>query len=60
MIFRLACPECEFAFDLENPIVDEVIVCSDCALNLRVVSVDESSRSVCAELTLTSHEDWGQ
>lgn len=60
MTYRLTCPECEFDFQVDNPMVDEVVVCGDCALNLRVVSVDEAARSVRAELTETSHQDWGE
>ena len=60
MIYRLVCPECEYAFEIEKPLLDEVVVCGDCALNLRVVAVDEASHTVRAELTQTNHQDWGQ
>lgn len=60
MPYRLVCPECEFDFAIDNPLVDEVVVCGDCALNLRIVNIEESTRVVRAELTQTNHEDWGQ
>jgi lysine biosynthesis protein LysW len=60
MSYRCTCPECEFAFELDDPMVDEVVVCGDCALNLRIVSIDAATRAVRAELTETSHQDWGE
>jgi hypothetical protein len=60
MTYRLICPECEFDSKIDNPMVDEVIVCGDCALNLRVVKIDENAQCVRAELTETSHQDWGE
>jgi lysine biosynthesis protein LysW len=60
MSYRLICPECEFTCQVDNPMLDEVLVCADCALNLRVIGIDETERAVRTELTETDHQDWGE
>jgi lysine biosynthesis protein LysW len=60
MTYRMVCSECEYEFAIDNPMVGEVIVCGDCALNLRIVEIDNNELTVRGELTDTAHEDWGE
>jgi alpha-aminoadipate carrier protein LysW len=59
-VIDVSCPECEYAFRIEDPQVGEVIVCGDCSLNLKVKEVDKAARTAVLELTKTRGEDWGE
>ena len=58
--FAATCPECEQKFTVESPMKDEVLMCGDCGLNLRVVSVDSVAKRALLELTHTDADDWGE
>jgi len=57
-ICEVECPECEFQFSVEKPMVGEVLACPDCQLNLLVTATLGTQVEV--ELTETDAEDWGQ
>jgi alpha-aminoadipate carrier protein LysW len=50
------CPECDAQLQLEDVIEGEIIVCSDCGVDLEVVSLDP----VTLELAPMEEEDWGE
>ena len=53
----VSCPECEADITLENGTeVGEIIVCSDCGVDLEVTSLAPAS----VELAPMEAEDWGE
>lgn len=52
------CPECGNQFVTKEPEIGELLVCSDCGLNLMVKALEGNKAIV--ELTETDAEDWGQ
>ncbi len=50
------CPECEAELALSGVIQGEIVVCSDCGVDLEVVSLDP----VVLELAPMEQEDWGE
>lgn len=56
----VVCPECEYEFPTEAPLVGEVFPCLDCGLNLKVVGVDAGHERAAVELTESDADDWGQ
>ncbi|MDD2922637.1 MAG: lysine biosynthesis protein LysW [Anaerolineales bacterium] len=53
----VTCPECEAEITLEaNTEVGEIIVCSDCGVDLEVTSVDPAA----VQLAPMEQEDWGE
>lgn len=53
----VSCPECEAAITLEaSTEVGEIIVCSDCGVDLEVTALDP----VKVELAPMEQEDWGE
>lgn len=50
------CPECDADLQLKDVIEGEIVVCSDCGVDLEVVSLDP------LELNLApmEEEDWGE
>jgi alpha-aminoadipate/glutamate carrier protein LysW len=50
------CPECEAEIVLENVVQGEIIVCSDCGVDLEVISLDPPT----LELAPMEEEDWGE
>jgi lysine biosynthesis protein LysW len=59
-LYDAVCPECDFAFQVEDPAKGEVVACADCGLNLMVTAVDPDTRRVGLELTANKTDDWGQ
>jgi len=57
---KATCPECDFSFEIEHPVKDEVIVCRDCSLRLLVIDVKTEEGRVDLALTETNADDWGQ
>jgi alpha-aminoadipate/glutamate carrier protein LysW len=53
----VSCPECEAEISLESGTeVGEIIVCSDCGVDLEVTSLEPAS----VELAPMEAEDWGE
>ena len=53
----VTCPECEAEITLEaSTEVGEIIVCSDCGVDLEVVSLNPAK----VELAPMEQEDWGE
>jgi len=50
------CPECDAELTLDDVIQGEIIVCSDCGVDLEVVSLDPLT----LELAPMEEEDWGE
>jgi alpha-aminoadipate carrier protein LysW len=51
------CPECEAEMTLEaNVEIGEIIVCSDCGVDLEVMSLSPAQ----VELAPMEQEDWGE
>ena len=50
------CPECDAEIALENMLEGEIIVCSDCGVDLEVISLDPPA----LELAPMEQEDWGE
>jgi len=50
------CPECDAELQLEDVIEGEIVVCSDCGVDLEVVSLDP----VKLDLAPMEEEDWGE
>jgi alpha-aminoadipate/glutamate carrier protein LysW len=54
--FSAHCPECDAEITLEGVIQGEIIVCSDCGVDLEAVSLDPPT----LELAPMEEEDWGE
>jgi alpha-aminoadipate carrier protein LysW len=53
----VSCPECEAEITLESGTeVGEILVCSDCGVDLEVTSLEPAS----VELAPMEAEDWGE
>ena len=53
----VSCPECEAEITLDSGTeVGEIIVCSDCGVDLEVTSLEPAS----VELAPMEAEDWGE
>ena len=53
----IVCPECEAQNELaEGTETGEIIVCSDCGVDLEVISVDPAA----VQLAPMEQEDWGE
>ena len=50
------CPECDAELTLNDVIQGEIIVCSDCGVDLEVVNLDPLT----LELAPMEEEDWGE
>jgi alpha-aminoadipate/glutamate carrier protein LysW len=50
------CPECDAVVDLSGVILNEIVVCSDCGVDLEVVDLDPPT----LELAPMEAEDWGE
>jgi alpha-aminoadipate/glutamate carrier protein LysW len=50
------CPECEAELTLSDVIEGEIVVCSDCGVDLEVVNLDPLT----LELAPMEQEDWGE
>ena len=50
------CPECDAELALNGVIQGEIVVCSDCGVDLEVISLDP----VVLELAPMEQEDWGE
>lgn len=54
--FTAICPECDAEITLEDVVQGEIVVCSDCGVDLEVVSLDPPT----LELAPMEEEDWGE
>jgi len=50
------CSECDAEITLDNVVQGEIIVCSDCGVDLEVISLDPPT----LELAPMEAEDWGE
>ncbi len=50
------CSECDAEITLDNVVQGEIIVCSDCGVDLEVISLDPPI----LELAPMEEEDWGE
>lgn len=50
------CSECDAEITLENVVQGEIIVCSDCGVDLEVISLDPPQLA----LAPMEEEDWGE
>jgi alpha-aminoadipate carrier protein LysW len=50
------CPECDAVIDLENVVLGEIVVCSDCGVDLEVTNLDPLE----VQLAPMEEEDWGE
>jgi alpha-aminoadipate/glutamate carrier protein LysW len=50
------CPECEAQLDLAGVVQGEIVVCSDCGVDLEVTALEPLS----LELAPMEEEDWGE
>jgi len=50
------CPECDAEIDLTGVVQNEIVVCSDCGVDLEVVSLTPPA----LELAPMEAEDWGE
>ncbi len=57
-VFIASCPVCGAEINLTDPVVREVVECSDCGTELEVVEIN-NDKIVLAEAELEG-EDWGQ
>lgn len=56
MTLQTTCPECEADLTLNNPIVGEIVPCSECGVDLEVVALDPLQLELAPEV----EEDWGE
>jgi alpha-aminoadipate carrier protein LysW len=50
------CPECDAEIELKNVVLNEIVVCSDCGVDLEVVKLDPPT----LEVAPMEAEDWGE
>jgi alpha-aminoadipate carrier protein LysW len=50
------CPECDTEIDLSGAVLNEILVCPDCGVDLEVVELDPPT----LELAPMEAEDWGE
>jgi alpha-aminoadipate/glutamate carrier protein LysW len=50
------CPECEAELNLDDVVQGEIVVCSDCGVDLEVISL----QPLTLELAPMEEEDWGE
>ena len=50
------CPECDAEIDLTGVVQNEIVVCSDCGVDLEVISLNPPE----LELAPMEAEDWGE
>ena len=57
MMSTIACPECDAKIELASGTeVGEIIVCSDCGVDLEVTALDPAK----VQLAPMEEEDWGE
>ena len=50
------CPECDAEINLENVVLGEIVVCSDCGVDLEVTNLHPLE----VQLAPMEEEDWGE
>ncbi len=50
------CPECDAEIDLSGVVLNEILVCPDCGVDLEVVNLEPPT----LELAPMEAEDWGE
>ncbi len=50
------CPECDAEINLSNVVLNEIVVCSDCGVDLEVTKLDPPT----LEVAPMEAEDWGE
>ena len=54
--FKAHCPECDAEMTQDGVVQGEIIVCSDCGVDLEVTSLEPAT----LELAPMEEEDWGE
>jgi alpha-aminoadipate/glutamate carrier protein LysW len=55
-VMTAKCPECDAELELNDVMEGEIVVCSDCGVDLEVVSLNPLT----LELAPMEEEDWGE
>ena len=50
------CPECSCIIEIETPEVGDIVECSECGIELEVISLDP----LVLEIAPEEEEDWGE
>jgi alpha-aminoadipate carrier protein LysW len=53
---KATCPECDAEIDLSGAVLNEIMVCPDCGVDLEVVELEPPT----LELAPMEAEDWGE
>lgn len=56
MTQTINCPECDAQIKLENPVINEIVVCPECGIELEVISLQPLK----LDLAPMEEEDWGE
>lgn len=56
MSHQTHCPECDAELTLVNPMQGEIVPCSDCGVDLEVISIQPFQLELAPEV----EEDWGE
>lgn len=56
MTTNTTCPECEAEITLIDPMLNEIVPCPDCGVDLEVISLDPVRLDLAPEV----EEDWGE
>lgn len=56
MSYQTTCPECDANLLLVNPMQGEIVPCSDCGVDLEVISINPLHLELAPEV----EEDWGE
>ena len=55
-VMTAKCPECDAELELDDVMEGEIVVCSDCGVDLEVVSLSPLT----LQLAPMEEEDWGE
>jgi alpha-aminoadipate carrier protein LysW len=55
-VLKANCPECDAEIELVDVMLGEIIVCSDCGVDLEVTSLNPPT----LEVAPMEEEDWGE
>ena len=55
-VMTAKCPECDAELEMEDVMEGEIVVCSDCGVDLEVVSLSPLT----LQLAPMEEEDWGE
>jgi len=55
-VMTAKCPECDAELEMEDVMEGEIVVCSDCGVDLEVISLSPLT----LQLAPMEEEDWGE